>query len=114
VVSGRKHRFGFGIDGVGDLVDRCSLLERLFRMRAAGSQHVQADPCHHGGQPATQVAHLADVGAVHPQPRLLHGVLGLGQRAQHSIGDRPQVCAMFFEPGHSASSDVMIRPCGPS
>ena len=73
-----KHRLGFGIDGSVTSCACGSVVERLFRTGAAGSQHVQADPCHDGGQPAAQIAHIGDVGAIHPQPRLLHRVLGLG------------------------------------
>ena len=47
-------------------------------------------------QPA-HVAHVADVGAVHPQPSLLNGVLGLGQRAQHAVGDRAEMCSVLLE-----------------
>ena len=37
------------------------------------------------------------VGAAEPQPRLLHGVVGLAQRAEHAVGDRAQVRAVLLE-----------------
>ena len=43
------------------------------------------------------VLHLARVGAVEPQPRFLHGVLGLAPRAQHPLRHRTQVRAVLLE-----------------
>ena len=36
-------------------------------------------------------------GALQPQPGLLHGVVGLGERAEHPVADRPQTIAVLFE-----------------
>ena len=36
-------------------------------------------------------------GAREPQPCFLHRVLGLAERAQHPVGDTPQVSAMGLE-----------------
>jgi hypothetical protein len=55
---------------------------------SAGAQHVQALPGHHGGQPAAEVVDLFRVGVAQPQPGVLDGVVGLGQRTQHPIGHR--------------------------
>jgi hypothetical protein len=38
-----------------------------------------------------QVLDAAAVGTAEPQPRLLNGVVRLGARAQHPVGDRPQM-----------------------
>src|SRR5690606_2702302 len=37
------------------------------------------------------------VRAGEPEPGLLDGVLRLGQGAEHAVGDRPQVSAVFLE-----------------
>ena len=58
-----------------------------------------------------EIADVADVGAVHPQPRFLHGVVGLGQRPQHAVGDRPQMRTVLFErfAVHVAPPPVIFR-----
>ena len=38
------------------------------------------------------------VGAADPQPGVLDRVVGLGQRAQHPVGHRPQPGPMLLEP----------------
>ena len=72
--------------------------ERFLAPHAARAQHVQADPRDDGGQPAAEVLDLVRVGAAEPQPGLLHGVVGLGHRAQHPVGDRPQARPVLLEP----------------
>ena len=37
------------------------------------------------------------VGPLQPQPGLLHGVVGLGHRAEHPVADGPQSGALLFE-----------------
>ena len=64
---------------------------------AAGAQHVEGDPGDDGGEPAAHVLHLACFGAVEAEPALLHGVLGFAQRAEHPVGDCPQVGAVLLE-----------------
>ena len=76
---------------------RSVFVERLLGVGAAGPQHVQADVSDDRGQPAAHVAHVADLGTVHPQPRLLNRILGLGHRAKHSVGHRIQVRPMLLE-----------------
>ena len=49
----------------------------------ARSQHVNADPAHHGGQPAGEVVDRGRVLARKPQPCLLHRVLGVRPRSEH-------------------------------
>jgi DNA-binding CsgD family transcriptional regulator/tetratricopeptide (TPR) repeat protein len=66
--------------------------------RLAGLQHVQRHPGHHRGQPPAQVRHLAGVRAGQPQPGLLDGVVRVADRAQDSVGHRPQVGAVLLEP----------------
>ncbi len=50
----------------------------FFTAGAAGAQHVQAHPSRHRGQPAAQVLHRTGVRTAEANPRLLHGVVGLG------------------------------------
>jgi hypothetical protein len=64
---------------------------------APRAEHVQADPADDHGEPRAQVVHLVGGGAVKPQPRLLYRVVGLGDRAEHAVGDRPQVIAVSLE-----------------
>jgi hypothetical protein len=66
----------------------------LLPARSPLPQHVQADPGHHGGQPAGQVVHFRGVSAVEPQPRFLHHVVGVAARAEHSVGQRFQPRAL--------------------
>ena len=66
--------------------------------RLAGPRHVQADPPGHRGQPAAQVADGTRVAALQPQPRFPHRVPRLADRAQHAVGDRPQMLAIALEP----------------
>jgi hypothetical protein len=63
----------------------------------ARSQHVEADPRCDRRQPAAEVLHIARVGTAQPQPRLLHGVVGLSHRAEYPVGHRPQVGTLSLE-----------------
>jgi hypothetical protein len=69
----------------------------LFASRGPGAQRVQAHAGDHGRQPAGDVVHAARVGAAEPQPRLLHGIVGLGGRAEHPQRDGAQVWAVLLE-----------------
>ena len=51
---------------------------------------------------------LARVGAAEPQPGLLHGVVGLAERAEHPVGDRPQVAAVLLE---ALGELVLVHGC---
>jgi nucleoside-diphosphate-sugar epimerase len=50
-----------------------------------------------GHQPAAEVRDLARVGAVEPQPGLLHRVVRLAHRAKHPIGHRTQPGSVLLE-----------------
>ena len=63
----------------------------------ARAQHVEADAGGHGGQPAAQVVDVAGLGPAEPEPGLLHGILGLAERAEHPVGHRAQLGAMGLE-----------------
>jgi hypothetical protein len=48
-------------------------------------------------QPAAEVFDLARIRAAQLQPRVLDGVVGLGQRAEHPVGHRAQAGPVFLE-----------------
>jgi hypothetical protein len=81
-----------GDDRVGQV--RC---ERVLPAHSAGAQQVQALPGDDGGQPAAEVVDLFRLGMAQPQPGVLDGVVGLGQRTQHPVGHRPQPGAVLLE-----------------
>ena len=64
---------------------------------ARRAQRVEREPADDRGQPRAQVAHLVGVGPLQAQPRLLHDVLGLGERAELAVGDAQQVRALRLE-----------------
>ena len=55
------------------------------------------------------------VGAAQPQPRLLHGVVGLADRAEHPVGHRAQARAVFLKlPGEAVRVEfVRVRRARP-
>ena len=63
----------------------------------ACAEHVERDARDDGGEPAAEVRDGLGVGAGEAQPRLLDRVLGLGHRAEHSVGDRSQVRPVELE-----------------
>ena len=71
--------------------------ERFLAARPARTQHVEAHAGRDRRQPAAQILDLAAIGSVEPQPRLLHRVIRLAQRAEHPVGDRPQARPVRFE-----------------
>jgi hypothetical protein len=72
-------------------------IQHLFPARLARTQHVEADPGHHRRQPAAKIGDLAGVAAAKPQPGFLHGIVGLGRRAQHAVGDPLKVATVGLE-----------------
>ncbi len=69
----------------------------LLAASPAGAQHLQAFPGDHSGQPSGEVVDIGGVGATEPQPRVLHGVVCLRERAEHPVGHRPQVALLLLE-----------------
>ena len=63
----------------------------------ARAQHVQAHAGDDRRQPAAQVGDGVGVGAAEAQPRLLDGVVGLAERAEHPVGDRAQMRPVLLE-----------------
>ena len=78
LILGRDHRLGQ------------EPIERPLRQWPAGTQQVQPDPPDDRGQPGLQVLDRGHIAAREPQPGLLHGVLGLCQRAEDPVGDPEQ------------------------
>jgi hypothetical protein len=64
-------------------------VERLLTAQLAGAQHVQAHPAYDSGQPTAEVLDVARARPAQPKPGLLHGVIGLGERAEHPEGHGP-------------------------
>ena len=65
--------------------------------RPPRSQHVERHACDDGREPTREVGDRLRVRATQPQPRLLHSVVGIADRAQHPVGDRTQPSAMALE-----------------
>jgi len=93
--------------------------ERLFALRFARPQHVEADARDDRGQPAAQVVDAGGIRAAEPQPRFLHGIVHLGRRAEHPVGHGAQVGAVLFESlgqiitlAHRSHSPVVFRHSG--
>ena len=72
-------------------------LQRLLGPRRARAQHVEAQPRDDGRQPPPEVLDSTRVRAADPDPGFLNGVVGLAPRAEHPVGDRPQVTPVLFE-----------------
>ena len=95
--------------GVGLVVDAHDRLGQpaadvVLAPRAPRAQHVEAHAPDDRREPAAEVRHGRRVGAAQAQPRLLHRVLGLADRAEHPVGDRPQVRPVRLELLRPASS----------
>src|SRR5581483_10293736 len=48
-------------------------------------------------QPRAEVLDLARVGAAHPQPRVLDGIVRLAERAEHAVGHRTEMRPVLLE-----------------
>jgi len=72
-------------------------VEQLLVAGAPRTKHVETHPADDHGQPRAHVVCLLRPGAVEPQPGLLHRVVGLGDRAEHAVGDGPQVVTVSLE-----------------
>jgi hypothetical protein len=70
---------------------RSNQSDGLLTARFARAQHVQADPRNHGRQPCAQIPDPDLVGTAEVEPALLYGILRFGARAEHAVGDCPQV-----------------------
>jgi hypothetical protein len=68
-----------------------------FAAVVARAEHVQADARDHGREPPAEVLHVAGVGALQPQPRLLDRVVGLVEGPEHPVGHAAEVRAVVLE-----------------
>ena len=84
------------LDGVDDRVGQMDV-QRLLAARLACAEHVQRHAGDHGRQPAAEVLDVARVGAAESKPGVLDRVVGLAERPEHPIGDRPQVGPVLAE-----------------
>lgn len=65
--------------------------------RPARPEHVEADPPDDDGEPTAKVIGASRVPPIEPDPRLLHGVVGFADRAEHPVSDPAQVRALVLE-----------------
>ena len=65
--------------------------------RLARAQHVEAHPGDDRRQPSTQILDATRAGATEAEPGFLNGVVRLAQRAEHPVGDRPEVGPVCLE-----------------
>ena len=63
----------------------------------AAAQHVERDARDHRRQPSAEVGNRVRVRPAQPQPRFLHRVVGLAERAQHPVRDSAQMRAVPLE-----------------
>jgi hypothetical protein len=94
-----EQRLVFGVGAVGGVDDRVGEMdvEWLFAPDSAGAEHVQRHACHDRRQPGAEVLDLGRVGTGEPQPGVLHGVVGLAERAERPVGDRAQARPVLLE-----------------
>ena len=113
-----EHRlvFGVGPSPAHDARLRDPGVNGLFAPRLARAQHVQTHPCDDCRQPAAQILDGGRIDARETQPRFLHRVFGLAQRAEHTVGHSTQPRPVLFEPlgqptlrGHCYRSVLLLR-----
>jgi hypothetical protein len=94
-----QDRFALGVDSVLRVADRslARRFEGLLASRTAGAEHVERGPGNQGREPAPDILDPAGIGSRRAKPGFLHGVVGLGQRAEHSVGHGPEVGPIGLE-----------------
>jgi hypothetical protein len=115
-----QQRLVLGVGAIHAVDDRLgyAYAQGLLAPRPARAEHVQRHAGGGGRQPSAEVPHLARVGAAEPQPGVLHGVVGLAQRAEHPVGHGPQLRPVLLkalgqpflviQSGHNAPSRRVI------
>ena len=106
-----EQRLVLGFHGVGAVDHGVGHvhLQGFLGVGAAGAQDVEADPGDDGRQPAAEVVDLVGVAALQPQPRLLHGVVGFAERAEHAVAHGPQAGPVLLELlGQPDSSSIRV------
>jgi hypothetical protein len=95
--------------GVDDRVGEAGV-EPVLAPGRPGPQQVEAHTGDDRGEPAADVVDAVGAGAVGPQPRLLQGVVGLVERAEHPVGDGPQLAPLGGEPFRQPVP-ILVHPC---
>ena len=72
-------------------------LEGFLSPDIARAEHVEANTGDDRRQPSAEILDLVHLGPAHPHPGVLDCIVGFGERAQHPIGDRPQVGPLLLE-----------------
>ena len=74
-------------------------VERLLAAASGGSAACRGTPGRRRSSASRRGSRCSSASArLEPQPRLLHGVVGLGERAEHPVGHGPQVGPVLLEP----------------
>jgi hypothetical protein len=60
-------------------------VERFLTPRLVRREHVQADPRDDRRQPSAEVLDRRGIRAAQPDPSLLHSVIRLNERSEHSV-----------------------------
>ncbi len=84
--------------------------QRLVPPDMARAQHVEADAGDDRRQPSPEVLDLTRVGPADSDPGVLDGVVGVGERAQHPVGDGPQVVTLLLEALHQPLRSSITHP----
>jgi hypothetical protein len=88
-----------GVDAVCGVDDRVRqvCIEWLLTSRPVCAEHVERHAPDHGDKPGFEILDLVGVRAAEPDPRLLDGVVGLADGAQHPVGDGSQPGPVLLE-----------------
>jgi alkylhydroperoxidase family enzyme len=76
----------------------CERIQGIFVTELSGPQGVQANPRDYRGQPSLEVVDPICVDTLQSQPRVLHRVVGVAQRSDDPVGNRPQPPTLLIKP----------------
>jgi hypothetical protein len=107
--------FGAALDARHDRVGQLDTDELLPTSRA-GAQPVETEAGDDRRQPAAEVLDVVRTCPTRPEPGVLDGVVGLGERPEHPVRDGSQVRAMVLETSgepigvsHRSRSGLRVR-----
>src|SRR5215831_8768695 len=86
--------------------------ERFLATNLARAQPVQTHTRDSRGQPATEVADVSRTCSAEPEPGVLHGVISVCERTQHSVRHGPEMGPMLLESFRQPL--VVVHLSGPS
>lgn len=72
-------------------------LEGFLSPDISRAEHIEANAGDDRCQPSARILDLVRLGSAHPHPGVLDCIVGLCERAQHPIGDRPQMAPLLLE-----------------